>query len=637
MVPGLTIAKDDDYLSFFSRGLYAYEGRALVMVDGMQLSDLYFGSYQLGNDFPIHLVKRIEIIRGPGSVIYGGTAELTVINIITRDGSELNGSEVVARYGALASGATGHLDAGFTAGGASRGFEYSVLGYYGRAQRSDDTARYIFADAEYEHRWESAGIQSSDILLKASYQQNTQLKFVYNYYAYNQVRAFDIGDTLDPSNNIYPNVVDGINARKLTYEFTNLGADLSHRFTFFENLTVLPAFNYQYSLPLRRTLPREDVTIQRFKPSLYGDYLLDLGKSRLNFTLGAEYFADLAWVNRPYPNSPFEYLRTSSDDPGRDTVTIHNVAGYGNVKYHLGIESFALNLNAGLRYDWSDLYGDKLNPRLALTAVYRNLHAKVLYSTAYRAPLAGNTAFSRYGLNPDTSLYTRPQDGVAPEQTEVVEVEMGYQFLPGLILTANAFYQRVEDIIEFRYSYTNGDLYSDNGGTLATRGIEGELKYVGRKLSGTLNASYVEPVFSADQNEWAYSYNDPRGGDTYITPDADASGNPTRLELLGVPAFKVFHSTSYQFSRHIGVNVNGLYVSSRYAYDGGGQSRRLSGQYVLSAGVNLTSILDHIDVSLSVQDLFNERLEVATAWYDGNYETLAYKGREVSLRLGLRF
>ena len=43
----------------------------------------------------------MEIIRGPGSSLYGGAAELAVINILTRDGEDLNGvsaSLTVGRY-----------------------------------------------------------------------------------------------------------------------------------------------------------------------------------------------------------------------------------------------------------------------------------------------------------------------------------------------------------------------------------------------------------------------------------------------------------------------------------------------------------------------------------------------------------
>ena len=46
---------------------------------------------QFGGHYPIERINRIEIIRGPGSAMYGGNAEYAVINIITSDNSEFNG------------------------------------------------------------------------------------------------------------------------------------------------------------------------------------------------------------------------------------------------------------------------------------------------------------------------------------------------------------------------------------------------------------------------------------------------------------------------------------------------------------------------------------------------------------------
>jgi hypothetical protein len=41
----------------------------------------------------------------------------------------------------------------------------------------------------------------------------------------------------------------------------------------------------------------------------------------------------------------------------------------------------------------------------------------------------------------------------------------------------------------------NGDLYSDNGGKISTRGVEFEAKYIGKFYNGLFNLSYIDPVF----------------------------------------------------------------------------------------------------------------------------------------------
>jgi outer membrane receptor protein involved in Fe transport len=61
-----------------------FEGRFDLMIDGKEMNELLFSTLQLGNEFPVELIERVEVVRGPGSVIYGGSAELSVVNVITR-------------------------------------------------------------------------------------------------------------------------------------------------------------------------------------------------------------------------------------------------------------------------------------------------------------------------------------------------------------------------------------------------------------------------------------------------------------------------------------------------------------------------------------------------------------------------
>ena len=53
-----------------------------------------FQTIQVGSHYPIELIERIEVIRGPGSAIYGGNAELSVINIISNPAAVLDGALV---------------------------------------------------------------------------------------------------------------------------------------------------------------------------------------------------------------------------------------------------------------------------------------------------------------------------------------------------------------------------------------------------------------------------------------------------------------------------------------------------------------------------------------------------------------
>ncbi|MFH1049868.1 MAG: TonB-dependent receptor plug domain-containing protein, partial [bacterium] len=101
MVPGLDFGAElDNVIGFGVRGNNATEGKVLVLIDGQQMNETNYGSFPFGQHILPDNIKRIEIIRGPGSAIYGGMAELAVINIITRKGTDINGINISAEVAA---------------------------------------------------------------------------------------------------------------------------------------------------------------------------------------------------------------------------------------------------------------------------------------------------------------------------------------------------------------------------------------------------------------------------------------------------------------------------------------------------------------------------------------------------------
>ena len=61
------------------------------MVDGHRLNDPVANQAFSGGEFPldVDLIDRVEVIRGPGSSLYGNNAFFTVINVVTRRGRDL--------------------------------------------------------------------------------------------------------------------------------------------------------------------------------------------------------------------------------------------------------------------------------------------------------------------------------------------------------------------------------------------------------------------------------------------------------------------------------------------------------------------------------------------------------------------
>jgi iron complex outermembrane receptor protein len=92
IIPGLNpIRLPGGIRSVVVRGALLKDG-ILVLLDGIPLNDPVDGTFSFF-DRPLQDVQRIEIIRGPGSALYGGYALVAVINIITNQGKNINGIE----------------------------------------------------------------------------------------------------------------------------------------------------------------------------------------------------------------------------------------------------------------------------------------------------------------------------------------------------------------------------------------------------------------------------------------------------------------------------------------------------------------------------------------------------------------
>ena len=104
-VPGFYTSYDRNNEFLGARGLNLgdFNSRILLLINGHRINnDLTDGAY-IGTEFilDIDLIERVEIIHGPGSVLYGNNAVFGVINVITREGKQVNGAEVSGEYGSF--------------------------------------------------------------------------------------------------------------------------------------------------------------------------------------------------------------------------------------------------------------------------------------------------------------------------------------------------------------------------------------------------------------------------------------------------------------------------------------------------------------------------------------------------------
>ena len=99
-VPGMNIIDCNDDINIAMRGIYSNgQEKILIMLNGHRLNS--YCTNIAAPDFSISLekIKQIEVLRGPASSLYGGVALTAVVNLITKQGADVDGVKLKAGIG----------------------------------------------------------------------------------------------------------------------------------------------------------------------------------------------------------------------------------------------------------------------------------------------------------------------------------------------------------------------------------------------------------------------------------------------------------------------------------------------------------------------------------------------------------
>lgn len=91
-LPGFDISRGNGtaYSQVYQRGYRSNSTeRTLLLIDGVEENDLWSNGVLLSRQYPLSHIKRVEIIYGPASTIYGANAFLGVINIVTKNAGDI--------------------------------------------------------------------------------------------------------------------------------------------------------------------------------------------------------------------------------------------------------------------------------------------------------------------------------------------------------------------------------------------------------------------------------------------------------------------------------------------------------------------------------------------------------------------
>jgi outer membrane cobalamin receptor len=503
LVPGFDFGVDNQsVVSLGVRGNWAQEGKALLMVDGMEMNEMLFSCLALGDHYPVGQLERIEIIRGPGTSFYGGYAELAVINLITRGAVNLNGVETGLRLGKTAD-ARSRESVTVNFGRKFGGLKIKALAYAGRSLRSD--GRYVDAYGNGYSMKDHSAIHP--LMLNAALEyRGLKADLLVDRYRYDQQDAYD-----------------RVWSVPIGVEFNTLVARLSYDFRLGDQLTLTPRVSYSRQEPWK-SVGREALET--------GFYYFNVGeRARMNLTLkgglaenlqvisGGEVMLDRATVSGETPSD--QYFTGENR-----RLEYRQYSAFAQVFYTKGNTIPSL----GLRVDHHSSFGAELLPWIGLTRIMGKWSVKYLYGGTFRAPSIENMNIS---------------PGIKPEKTTTHEFELGYQARDDWFFIADFFYTAIKRPIVYLYTAeTEQESYINDPMKAASQGIELESKYKADWGYLNLSYSYYKPVT--------------------ILANYQAPGHPSYF--LGFPAHKVTLGSSVRISSKFSVGPSLVLSGRRFGY-----------------------------------------------------------------------
>ncbi|UII22298.1 TonB-dependent receptor plug domain-containing protein [Fulvivirga ligni] len=405
-------------------------GHNLLLINGRPTREIVEGgiSSEMYAAFPINIIERIEVIRGPGSVLYGSDAFSTVINIVTMDGDNTKVAATLLGGSDGANGVNGFATLG------KNDLKVTLSGRY--MDKGDKQIMYSYADdndniiTENITREDVAGSGFVDLKYKG-------LSLTNSYNAYNT--SFFIGT--DPQD-------DGLNHYRKN--FTNLGYSTAAKDGWDMDFNV----TYNYA-----TLEShgEGIHINRKSNDLVAEMTnhIKVG-SRSRLIVGALY-------NLRKGSEYDDALERNSSD-----AKINGVALYSQLDYW-ALDN--LKLIGGFQANKIEDTDFNIVPRFgAIWYPIPKLNVKALYSSAFRAASINERYIDHPVIQGNSDL--------APETIHAFDLGLNYQgekFMLGL----NYFYSEQFNIINF--DYTSFPLTYQNNGEIDFHGVELEGKYFASK------------------------------------------------------------------------------------------------------------------------------------------------------------
>jgi len=498
-VPGLHVSYSStgNLPQYIFRGISgSFNPQVLMLINGIPVTNLLAGDRsQMWGGMPVQAISRIEVIRGPGSAVYGADAFAGVINIITRTAEDSGKNTVGLRAGS-------YNTKDFWLSYADNESELKTAIIFESYQTNGYDA-VIEKDRQsfFDQIFSTSASLAPGKMNNSRQGFDLRLDLLYKNWHFRsgiqRRRRLGLGvglaQALDP-------ISMGKSLRTnldLSYQQKAIGNshnwDLDYQISFF-NSTSESEKNYQLfpsGADIGFGAPFPDGVIgtpelfeEHYRFNIKAQYRgfdqhqLDIGsgfvyrdlyriKERKNFAFG--------------PNGQFLPPGSPVVDVS-DTPFVFNKEGNRISRYLFIQDSWELandwQATTGLRYDYYSDFGGTINPRFALVwSTSLNLTSKFLYGKAFRAPSFAETR----NINNPVVL---GNSQLEPEQIETLEVALDYRIQNDLHVGGNVFLSHWADIIQFVPDAGGASNTAQNVGKQETFGIELEFDW---KLSKALS------------------------------------------------------------------------------------------------------------------------------------------------------
>jgi outer membrane receptor for ferrienterochelin and colicins len=452
-VRGFDITYDRNYTYVGVRGFSrpgGYNDQVLLLINGHRLNDTIYNSAQLGTEFPldVDLIERIEIVRGPSSSLYGTSAFLAVINVITKSAQSAAGLELSGEVAGF-----GSYRGRSTIGGSYHGVEglfsgtiYDSAGparlffpafdspatNYGIAQNADrDSSKSFYGSLHFRDFTLSAlGSTREKGIPTASFEQvfndnRSQTTDSTGYVNLQYSRAIFHGTELTAGVYFDRTLYHGVYVDPPAGQETDvLNEDASHGDCFGINARVT------------RTL------WQKHKATFGVDFRDNLRQDQSNYNL-----------------NPFQPVLD-------DQRSSREGAVYGQDEFRI---AKGLILNAGLRHDQYQTFGGTTNPRLVLIYSPRpRTTFKLMYGQAFRAP-------NNYELYYTDHISQGSNPHLRPERIRTEELIWEQDLGANFRISASGFANQFTDLINQETDPQTDLIVFNNSESVHSRGLELEL------------------------------------------------------------------------------------------------------------------------------------------------------------------